>query len=307
MNDINQQIADALARIRTQRPLIHHITNLVVMNDTANLTLHLGALPVMAHAVSEVAEMTAAASALLLNLGTLTPERAEAMLVAGRVANAHGHSDARGIPIVLDPVGVGATRLRTQTGLRLLRELDIAVVRGNAGEIANLLGACSRDFQIAHDASPQSAPIAPDNSPVLVKGVESVGVAGDPLALAQAAACQWQSLVAITGPRDIVSDGRRTLGVDNGHRWLTTITGTGCMATTAIAAFAAVEPDPLIAAAGGLASLGLAAERAARHAHGPASFKVALLDAVYHLAPEDLRAGARIVELEDSKIGRVED
>jgi hydroxyethylthiazole kinase len=306
--NINQQVADAFARIRAQRPLIHHITNLVVMNDTANLTLHLGALPVMAHAVCEVAEMTAAASALLLNLGTLTPERAEAMLVAGRAANAHPHSRAGRIPIVLDPVGVGATWLRTETGLRLLRELDIAVVRGNAGEIASLIrgrDADSEPAQIAHDASPQLAPIAPDNSPVLVKGVESVGDAGDPLALAQAAACQWQSIVAITGPRDVVSDGHRTLGVDNGHRWLTTITGTGCMATTAIAAFAAVEPDPLIAAAGGLACLGLAAERAARHAHGPASFKVALLDAVYGLAPEDLLAGARIVQLEGRKIGSV--
>jgi hydroxyethylthiazole kinase len=306
MNDINQQVADALARIRAQRPLIHHITNLVVMNDTANLTLHLGALPVMAHAVCEVAEMTAAASALLLNLGTLTPERAEAMLVAGRAAN------ERGIPVVLDPVGAGATRLRTQTGLRLLRELEVAVVRGNAGEIASLSAASSRsrDFQIASDTSAD-----PESALPLVKGVESVGDAGDPIAVARTAAREWsadrvpsadrlrsanrlRSAVVITGQRDTLSDGRRTLGVDNGHRWLTTITGTGCMATTAIAAFAAVEPDPLIAAAGGLACLGLAAERAARHAHGPASFKVAFLDAVYHLAPEDLRAGARIVELE---------
>jgi hydroxyethylthiazole kinase len=282
---INQQIADAFARVRAQRPLIHHITNLVVMNDTANLTLHLGALPVMAHAAQEVAEMTAAAGALLLNLGTLTPERAAAMLVAGRAAN------ERGIPVALDPVGVGATRLRTETALRLLRELDIAIVRGNAGEIASLSAVSGR----SRDTEPEQAQIEPT---ILVKGVESVGSAGDPLALAWAAASTWACTVAITGRRDVLSDGRRSLGVDNGHRWLTTITGTGCMATTAIAAFAAVEPDPLIAAAGGLACLGLAAERAAQHVHGPASFKVALLDAVYALQPEDLAAGARIVELE---------
>jgi hydroxyethylthiazole kinase len=282
---INQQIADALARIRARRPLIHHITNMVVMNDTANLTLHLGALPVMAHAVREVAEMTAAAGALLLNLGTLTPEGVDAMLVAGRAAQ------VQSIPIVLDPVGAGATRLRTETGLRLLDELDITVVRGNAGEIAHLVR--SRAFHSASDT-----PSDRETPDILVRGVESVGDAGDSLALARSAARQWSSVVAITGPRDILSNGRRALGVDNGHRWLTTITGTGCMATTAIAAFCAVEGDPLIAAAGGLACLGLAAERAAQQARGPASFKVALLDAVYHLTPEELYRGARIVELE---------
>ena len=146
---IADQIAGALARIHNQKPLIHHITNFVVMNDTANLTLHLGALPVMAHAVQEVAEMTGAASALVLNLGTLTPERAEAMWVAGQTA------DAAGTAIVLDPVGVGATRLRTQTAQRLLRELQIAVVRGNAGEIASLERAAHTS---ARSLAPHSSP-----------------------------------------------------------------------------------------------------------------------------------------------------
>jgi hydroxyethylthiazole kinase len=293
---INQQIASALARIRDRRPLIHHITNLVVMNDTANLTLHLGALPVMAHAVQEAAEMTGNADALLLNLGTLTPERAEAMLLAGRAARAHN------IPIVLDPVGAGATRLRTETALRLLRELKIAVVRGNAGEIASLSAVSGG----GRDADVELAPIASSQLP-RVKGVESVGDAGDPLVLARSAAGRFASVVAITGARDVLTDGERALGVDNGHRWLTTITGTGCMATTAIAAFCAVEPDPLIAAAGGLACLGLAAERAAQCAHGPASFKVALLDAVYHLTADDLAERARIVELEGQNRARIED
>ena len=286
---LNDQIADALARIRTQRPLIHHITNFVVMNDTANLTLHLGALPVMAHAVQEVAEMTGAASALVLNLGTLTLERAEAMWVAGKAANA-----AR-IPIVLDPVGVGATRLRTETALRLLRGLEIAVMRGNAGEIAGLAPA------------PHSTP-APGESvtrqeqakrePALVRGVESVAQIDDPVALVRATARRWKTTVAITGARDVLSDGNRVLGVDNGHRWLTTVTGTGCMSSAAIAAFASVEPDPLLAAAAGLAAIGLAAERGAQSAHGPASFKVALFDQLYHLTAEDLAAGARVVRLD---------
>src|SRR5689334_13584723 len=123
-----------LVRIRAHRPLVHHITNMVVMNDTANITLAIGASPVMAHALEEVEEMVKLAGALVLNSGTLTPEQIEAMLRAGKRAN------ELGIPIVLDPVGVGATHLRTQSALRLLRELKIAAVRGNASEIGTLVG-----------------------------------------------------------------------------------------------------------------------------------------------------------------------
>jgi hydroxyethylthiazole kinase len=268
-SDTHRRIAEALARIREQKPLIHQITNLVAMNDAANVTLHLGALPVMAHARQEVAEMTELAGALVLNLGTLDLARVEAMLIAGHRAN------GAGIPIVMDPVGAGATRMRTDTALRLLDELVLAIVRGNAGEIGALAGAGGR-----------------------VVGVESVQGLDDPAAVSRGMARERALVVAITGGRDLVSDGSRVLGVDNGHRWLTTITGTGDMATTAIAAFAAVEPNYLLAAAGGLACLGLAAERAAQGAHGPASFKVALLDRLYHLTPEQLAAGARIVTLE---------
>ncbi len=267
MDDVNQRVAQALSRIREERPLIHHITNFVVMNDVANVTLHVGALPVMAHAVEEVAEMTRMAGALVLNLGTPTPARIDAMRIAGRQAN------ALGIPVVLDPVGAGATRLRTETALRLLEELKIAVVRGNAGEIGTLSRAGGA-----------------------VRGVESVQAVADPPAVAQAMAREHGTVVAITGERDVVADGQRILAVDNGHRWLTTITGSGCMATAVVGAFAAVESDYLMAAAGGLACFALAAELAAAEANGPASFKVALFDHLYHLTPEQLAEGARIVE-----------
>ena len=271
------QAAATLARLRQQQPLVHHITNQVVMNDTANATLCLGGLPVMAHAVEEVAEMVGQAGVLLLNIGTLTAEQVDSMYLAGRRAN------ERGIPIVLDPVGAGATRLRTRTALALLDELQIAVLRGNLGEIAALAG-----------------------QEGMVRGVESVAAGADPQALAGELARRWRTVVAITGARDVVSDGGRTLGVDNGHPWLATVTGTGCMSTTAVAAFVAVEPDHLLAAAAALACYGLAAERAAvTDAHrsaapgafGPGSFKVALLDRLYHLSPQDLAAGARIVDL----------
>jgi hydroxyethylthiazole kinase len=268
MSKINFRAAEDLARVRAEKPLIHHITNLVVMNDTANVTLHVGALPVMAYAAEEVAEMVSKAGALLLNAGTLTPAGVESMLIAGRKAN-----ELR-IPIVLDPVGAGATALRTQTNMHLLDELQIAIVRGNAGEIGVLSGAGG-----------------------VVKGVESVEGVADPVAVAQCMARERRTVIAISGKRDVISDGQRVLGVDNGHQWLTTITGTGCMATTVIAAFAAVEDDYLAAAAGGLACFGLAAELAAEKANGPASFKVALFDQLYNLTSQQLAEGARIVEL----------
>lgn len=274
MSEINDKIAEAFSRIREEKPLLHHITNFVVMNDTANVTLHVGALPVMAHAAEEVAEMTGLAGALVLNPGTLTPEWVESMLIAGRQAN------ELGIPVVLDPVGAGATKLRTQTNLRLLDELEIAVVRGNSGEVGALSGAGG-----------------------IVKGVESVEGVSDPAAVAQIMAREQGPVIAITGERDFVSDGERTLGVDNGHQWLKTNTGTGCMATTMIAAFASVERDYLLAAAGGLACFGLAAELASEEARGPASFKVALFDHLYNLTPEQLTEGARIAELEVAPTG----
>jgi hydroxyethylthiazole kinase len=260
--------AELLTRIRERHPLIHHITNFVVMNDTANLTLAFGALPVMAHAKEEVAEMVAAAGALVLNPGTLTPEWVEAMLIAGQRAN------ELGIPVVYDPVGVGATQLRKQTGQRFLDKLRLAVVRGNSGEVGSLAGAGG-----------------------LVKGVESIEGVKDPAQVARQLAQKYHTVVAITGQRDIISDGQRVLGVDNGHALLKTITGSGCMATTAVAVFCAVESDALIATAAALACYGLAAQYAAMDSKGPGTFRSALLDAVYQLTPAQVESRAEIVEL----------
>jgi hydroxyethylthiazole kinase len=266
--ELGQKAGQALELIRANRPLVHHITNMVVMNDTANVTLHVGALPVMAHAPEEVAEMVNLAGALVLNIGTLTKDWIESMLMAGRRAN------ERGIPIVLDPVGAGATKLRTESSLRLLNELRITVLRGNAGEIGAVAGSGGE-----------------------VKGVESVRGLEDPIAVAKELARRYRITVAITGVRDVLSDGERVLGVDNGHSWLSTNTGTGCMSTAMIGAFCAIEKDALLAAAAGLACYGLAAEWAAKEARGPASFKVALLDHLYNMTPRRLAEGAKISDL----------
>ncbi len=267
-SQFGSKAAELLTRIHERHPLIHHITNYVVMNDTANATLALGALPVMAHAREEVAEMVGAAGALVLNPGTLNPEWVEAMLIAGDRAN------ELGTPIVYDPVGVGATTLRNQTGEKFLNELKLAVIRGNSGEVGALAGAGG-----------------------VVKGVESVEGVKDPISVARDLAGRCNTVVAITGARDIISDGKRVYGVDNGHTMLKTITGTGCMATTAVACFCAVESDYLIAATSALACYGIAAEHAAKNSKGPGTFRAALLDELYALTPEEVRSEARVVEL----------
>ena len=251
--------------IRERKPLVHQITNYVVMNETANATLAIGALPVMAHAVQEVEEMASAASALVLNIGTLSDEWVEAMLLAGRAANrAH-------VPVVLDPVGAGATAYRTETSRRLLDQLDVAVVRGNSAEIATLAGQAAE-----------------------IRGVEAVGGAGGP-ELALEAARVLGCVAAVTGVVDHVSDGERTVAVANGHELLGTVTGTGCMATAITGCFLAVRPEsPLEAAAEALVAFGLAGEDAAKGAKGPGSFHVALYDALYALDPGKLDRRTKI-------------
>src|SRR5438128_5395491 len=255
----NQALSSLLGRVREQRPLVHHITNMVVMNDTANITLAIGAARVMAHALEEVEEMVKVARALVLNIGTLTPEQVEAMVRAGKRAN------ELGIPIVLDPVGAGATSLRTESALRLLRELRISAIRGNASEVGTLVGVAAE-----------------------TRGVDSISLAEDREVVANRAAREFGCTVAITGARDVITDGERLASVDNGHPLLATITGSGCMATTLVAAFLAVEPDAWLATIAGLVALGLAGEMAAPRAGGPGTFRSHLLEAVAALNEETI-------------------
>jgi hydroxyethylthiazole kinase len=254
-----------LQAIRERKPLVHQITNYVVMNETANATLALGALPVMAHAPQEVEEMASVASALVLNIGTLSEHWVAAMVLAGAAAN------RAGAPIVLDPVGAGATTYRTATARQLLSELEIAVVRGNAAEIATLAG---REAKI--------------------RGVEAVGDAAGP-ELAQAAADALGCVVSVTGPVDHVSDGQRVVAVANGHELLGTVSGTGCMSTAITGCFLAVrQAPPLEAAVEALVAFGVAGEDAARDARGPGTFHAALYDALYNLDPATLDSRAKL-------------
>jgi hydroxyethylthiazole kinase len=257
-----------LRAMREHKPLVHQITNYVVMNETANATLALGALPVMAHAREEVEEMVQLASALVINIGTLSEPWVEAMLLAGHAAN------ARRIPVVLDPVGSGATTYRTETARRILHVADVTVLRGNPGEVATLVGI---------DAE--------------VRGVESIAAGGDSGELAREAARRLGVIASVTGPVDHVSDGERVLEVANGHELLAAVTGTGCMSSALTGCFLAAKAEqPLEAAAEALAAFGVAAEDAARDARGPGTFHANLYDALAALDPETLDGRARITE-----------
>ena len=250
--DYDAQAERLFSHVRETGPLVHHITNLVVANDTANLTIGLGASPVMAYAPEEAGEMAALAQALLLNIGTLSASEVDSMLIAGRAAN------AAGVPVILDPVGAGATRFRTETALRLLADLDIAVLRGNRGEIGALGGSGA------------------------MRGVDAVGTE-DPELVARAAFERFGVTVAVTGATDVVVGPGVIYSVANGSPLLSRITGSGCMATTAIAV--AIAGTAVTTAGGhalpvalGLATYGLAAERAAAGSPGPATFRTRLLD-----------------------------
>jgi hydroxyethylthiazole kinase len=257
-----------LRELRERKPLVHQITNYVVMNETANATLALGALPVMAHAQEEVEELASVAGALVLNIGTLSRPWIEAMLLAAKAAN------EAGVPVVLDPVGAGATTLRTETAKRILDQAEIAVVRGNAAEVATLAG---REAEI--------------------RGVESIGAEASGEELAQAAARALGTVAAVTGVVDHVSDGGRVIAVSNGHALLATVSGTGCMATAVTGCFLAVRPDaPLEAAAEALVAFGVAGEDAAEGAKGPGTFHAQLYDALYNLDPETIDGRARANE-----------
>ena len=276
MTDWNERAARALERVRAERVLVHSITNYVVMNSTANTLLAIGAAPVMAHALDEVEDMVGLARAVVLNIGTLEPSWVTAMRLAGRAAN------RRGIPVVLDPVGSGATPYRTATASALARELHLAVIRGNASEVLSLTSA-----------------------EVATRGVDAAHDVEDAARVAAGLAEELDTTLAVTGRVDLVTDGATTLRVEGGHPLVTRVTGTGCAATVLVAAFAAVESEPVAAAAGALASFKLAAETAADLCRGrsggteagPGSFQVALYDALASLEPEALRAAGKIQEV----------
>jgi hydroxyethylthiazole kinase len=255
-----------MSRVQSKKPLVHHITNMVTVNDCANVTLAIGGLPVMAHAPEEVEEMVAAAQALVLNIGTLSREQVDAMIKAGKAAN------SLGIPVVLDPVGAGATSMRTESARKILDEVSVAVVKGNSAEISTLAGSRGE-----------------------IRGVEAVGESCAVLDDAVALAKEYGNTVVVSGATDVVTDGRRAAYVENGHPLMGTITGTGCMLASVVASFVAVEEECFAASVAALTAFGLAGELAAAGSgvRGPATFKTCFFDELYNLTTEKLKKGAR--------------
>ncbi len=258
-----------LQKIREQKPLVHHITNWVTIYDCANVVRTVGALPVMAHAEEEAADMAVIASALVLNIGTLTPELIEAMKLAGEAAN------AKNIPVVLDAVGVGATKLRDDKTVELLKQLRIDIIKGNSSEIAKIAG-----------------------MDVYTRGVEAGKVEGDLKEIAVSLARQREATVVITGKQDIITDGNSLYLCSNGDPMMGSIVGTGCMATSVIGAFAAVEKDYAKAASAALVVFGIAGEIAAKHSAGPGSFKQNFYDALHNITEQDIERLERLEKIQ---------
>ncbi len=260
-----------LERVRNEKPVVHHLTNWVTIYDCANIVKVFGASPVMAHAREEAAEMAGIASALVLNIGTLTADLIEAMKLAAKSAN------SKGIPVVLDVCGAGATRLRDSKVAELLSEVKINIIKGNASEIARVAG---------------------EN--VVTKGVDSTEVGNNIAEIAKDLAREKSCTVVVTGKEDVVTDGKKTYIVRNGVDMMANIVGTGCMAASVIGTFAAVEKDLAFAAAAGLSCYEIAAENANKSAEGPGSFKEKLFDCVYLLNEEQVESLHKIDVLDDS-------
>ena len=272
MNEITKLAAMLVKEIRHRVPLVHQITNYVTVNDCANITLAAGASPIMADDIGEAADITAISDALVLNIGTLNERTVASMLAAGKRAN------ERGIPVVFDPVGAGASRLRNDTTRDILKKVKLAVLRGNISEISFAAGLAANTRGV--DASDTDA----DN---------------DSIAVAKKAAVQLGCVVAITGAIDCISDGARTAAIRNGHAMLSKITGTGCMATALVGAYAGVSDDYWTAAIAGIASMGIAGELAYEQAGdtGTGSYRVAIMDAVSLLTETSFSSRAKIDEI----------
>jgi hydroxyethylthiazole kinase len=254
-----------LEKVRSRSPLVHHITNWVTIYDCANVVKAFGASPVMAHAGEEVSDMSGLADSLVLNIGTLTSEVVASMKKASKTAN------KKGIPVVLDVCGAGATPFRNRICAKLMKEAVIDIVKGNYSEIASVAGTKAK-----------------------TKGVDSTDTGSDMIKISRGLAAAKKCVVVATGKEDIITDGRTTLIVKNGHPMMSKIVGTGCMAASVIGAFAAVEGDRVLAAASALVCFEITAEIAAIKAKGPASFKEGLFDAIPGLDKRTVEKMAKV-------------
>lgn len=260
MTESNESsIWGTVENIRKISPVVHNITNYVVMNSSANVLLAVGASPVMAHAAEEVVDMVNIASSLVVNIGTLSREWVKSMFAAADQAL------KRGIPVILDPVGAGATGYRTETAREFAKTVRPAIIRGNASEIMALFEDRAK-----------------------TKGVDSLNASHDAVQAARGIHEGCGSIVCISGETDYIVAGDRIVKIRNGHPLMARVTGMGCAATAMCGAFAAVDSNYARAAAQAMAVMGIAGEMAAEGAAGPGSLEIRFLDALYNLSSRDI-------------------
>lgn len=254
-----EQIIELLEKVREKSPLVHNITNYVVMNNTANALLAIGASPVMAHAYEEVEDMVSIASSLVINMGTLSSNWVEAMIKAGKKA-----SELKK-PIVFDPVGVGATTYRTTTAEKIILSCKPTIIRGNASEIMAL-----------------------SNSNITTKGVDSIMSGNVALESAKSLAEQTNSVVIISGETDFITDGKKVITLKNGSPLMAKVTGMGCTATAIIGAFASIEENVMKASVSAMAVMGITGEMAAEKSSGTGSMQMNFLDILSQINAQDI-------------------
>lgn len=277
-NDISikARVSELLEQVRKKKPLVHHITNYVTVNDCANAVLAIGGSPVMADDIGEVCDIISISSALVINMGTLNERTVESMIAAGKRAN------ELGIPVVLDPVGAGASRLRDKAANRIIDEVKLAVIRGNISEIKAISGIASGTKGV--DASEED---------ILSSGKLDYGKS-----VASSLSCRLDCVVAITGPVDIVAGKDIVYFIENGDKMLSMITGSGCMCTSLIAVYCGVTDNYLDAAAAGLVTMGLAGEMAresmAEGSFGSGTFRARLIDSLYCIRTDDIQERGRV-------------
>jgi len=270
--ELNNQLYTILEKVKAKNPLVHHITNYVTVNDCANIVLALGGSPVMADDKKEVEEMVSIASSLVLNIGTLNERTIESFILAGKKAN------KLNIPVILDPVGVGATSLRNKVVEKILKEVKLSVLRGNMSEIKNICGI-----------------------EALTRGVDSIDSSldgGEEIAIDLAK--RLNCTVVITGAVDIISDGEKVYYINNGHEMLSSITGTGCMASSLIGVCCGTGANNLYGAIAGITIMGIAGEKAQKRLkenEGLGSFKVYLMDEISNFRVDDFKERGRINEI----------
>lgn len=263
---MKQFIASAIQNIHIKKPLVHHITNYVTVNDCANITLAIGGSPIMADDANEVMDITALSNALIINIGTLTERTVESMLLAGKKAN------QQNIPVILDPVGVGASHFRNKVVEELMKQIRFSVIKGNASEIRFLAGGNSRSNGV--DAASEDTQKKEETQQ-----------------LAQSLAHKAQCVIAVTGATDIVTDGEKVVLLENGCPEMGLITGTGCMSTSLIAVFCASHGEQILhSTATALLSMGIAGEFAYKKTKliGTSSFRLAIIDEISQLNEKKL-------------------